>query len=62
MLIHRKAYYAERKPEKLRTPDEWDALNSRETTVVVDKARGGQRGQIKILMDMASSAVWEDSK
>lgn len=59
MLIHRKAYYAERKPEKLRTPDEWDSLNSRETTVVVDKARGGQRGQIKILMDMASSAVWE---
>lgn len=59
MLVHRKAYYAERKPEHLRSPDDWDAIKSRETTIVVDKARGGRRGQFTILMDMPSAAVWE---
>jgi replicative DNA helicase len=60
MLIHRKAYYAERKPEGQRTHEDWEALKSYVATLVVDKARGGQRGQVKVLMDMASSAVWED--
>lgn len=58
ILIHRKAYYAERKPVHLRGPADDDALRSREATLVVDKARGGQRGQVVVLMDMASSAVW----
>lgn len=59
VLLHRKAYYAERKPEKLRNPDDWEALRSRETTLVIDKARGGMRSQITVLMDMPTAAVWE---
>ena len=59
ILIHRKAYYAERKPDKMRSPEDWDALKSRETTLVVDKARGGMRAQVGVLMDMPTAAVWE---
>jgi replicative DNA helicase len=59
LLVHRKAYYAERKPAHLRSPEDWDALKSRETTIVVDKARGGRRGQTTILMDMPTAAAWE---
>ena len=59
LLLHRKAYYAERKPEKTRTEDDLEALRSREATLVVDKARGGMRSQVGILMDMATAAVWE---
>lgn len=59
ILVHRKAYYAERKPAHLRSPEDWDALKSRSTTLVVDKARGGRRGQIEVLMDMPTAAVWE---
>ena len=59
MLVHRKAYYAERKPAHLRSTDDWDAIKSRETRIVVDKARGGRRGQATILMDMPTAAVWE---
>lgn len=59
ILLHRRAYYAERKPEHLRSSDDWAALKSREATLVVDKARGGMREQIKVLMDMPTAAVWE---
>lgn len=59
ILVHRKAYYAERKPAHLRSPEDWDALKSRSTTLVVDKARGGRRGQVEVLMDMPTAAVWE---
>jgi replicative DNA helicase len=59
ILIHRRAYYAERKPEKLRNEDDLEALRSRETTLVVDKARGGMRAQVGVLMDMPTAAVWE---
>lgn len=59
ILLHRKAYYAERKPSHLRTEEDLDALRSRECTLVVDKARGGQRQQVKVLMDMPTAAVWE---
>lgn len=62
ILLHRKAYYAERKPEKLRSPDDWEALKSRETTLVIDKARGGMRSQATILMDMPTAAVWEPKR
>jgi len=62
ILLHRKAYYAERKPENMRTPDDWEALKSRETTLVVDKSRGGMRAQVKVLMDMPTAAVWEPSR
>jgi replicative DNA helicase len=61
MLIHRKAYYAERKPRHLQTPEDGYTMRSREATLVVDKARGGQRGQVSVLMDMATAAVWEPS-
>lgn len=59
ILLHRKAYYAERKPERLRSAEDWEALKSRETTLVVDKARGGMRSQVSVLMDMPTAAVWE---
>jgi replicative DNA helicase len=56
MLLHRAAYYEERKPAHLRDPD---LLRSREAMVIVDKARGGRRGRAMIWMDMPTSAVWE---
>ncbi len=59
ILLHRKAYYAERKPEGLRSADDWAALKSREATLVIDKARGGMRSQVGVLMDMPTAAVWE---
>lgn len=59
ILVHRKAYYAERKPEHLRSDEDWAALKSREATLVVDKARGGMREQVKVLMDMPTAAIWE---
>ncbi len=61
MLVHRKAYYAERKPPHLRSDEDWRDSKSREATIVVDKARGGRRGQFTILMDMPTAAVWEDA-
>lgn len=62
ILIHRKAYYAERKPEGLRSAEDWDSLKSRVATLVVDKARGGMRSQVAILMDMPTAAVWESAR
>lgn len=56
ILLHRKAYYEERKPRELRDPD---ILRSRSATLVVDKARGGMRSHIEIMMDMPTAAVWE---
>jgi replicative DNA helicase len=61
MLLHRPAYYAARKPEKLRSPADWEAIKSREATVIVDKARGGSRGRAAIWMDMPTAAVWEEA-
>ena len=59
ILLHRAAYFAERKIEKDRTPEDWAALKSRVATAVVDKARAGQRSQVQFLMDMPTAAVWE---
>ncbi len=59
ILLHRKAYYAERKPPHLRSDADWDALKSREALAIVDKARAGQRAQVPFLMDMPTAAVWE---
>jgi len=59
ILISRKAYHAERKPKHLREPKDEADLKSRECTLVVDKARGGQRSQITVWMDMPTAAVWE---
>jgi len=56
MLLHRRAYFEERKPSHLRDPD---LLRSREATLIIDKARGGSRGRATIWMDMPTSAVWE---
>jgi replicative DNA helicase len=58
ILLHRKAYYAERKPPHLRSDSDWDALKSREALAIVDKARAGQRAQVPFLMDMPTAAVW----
>ena len=60
ILIHRKAYYAERKPAHLRTEDDLMALRSRAATLVVDKARSGQRAHVEIWMDAPTAAVWEN--
>lgn len=60
ILLHRRAYYAERKPEKLRSEKDWADLKSRTCTLVIDKARGGQRDQVELLMDMPTAAVWEE--
>lgn len=59
LLLHRRAYYAERKPRQSRTTDDMEALASRDCTVIVDKARGGKRGQLTVLMDLPTAAVWE---
>lgn len=58
ILLHRKAYYAERKPPHLRSDADWDAMKSREALAIVDKARAGQRAQVPFLMDMPTAAVW----
>lgn len=59
ILLHRKAYFAERKPPHLRSDADWDALKSREALAIVDKARAGQRAHVPFLMDMPTAAVWE---
>jgi len=59
ILIHRKAYYAERKHPDARTTEDWETIKSRETTLIVDKVRGGQRGHVALLMDTPTAAVWE---
>lgn len=61
MLLHRRAYYAERKPDHLRSAEDWDAIKSREATIVIDKARGGRRGKVRVWMDTPTAAVWEDA-
>lgn len=59
LLVHRKAYFEERKPEHLQDPS---ILKSREATLVVDKVRGGQRGLVKVLIDAPTAAVWEERR
>jgi replicative DNA helicase len=61
ILVHRKAYYAERKPVHLRSPEDEAAIRSREAILVVDKSRGGRRAQVKLWMDPPTAAVWEDA-
>lgn len=56
-LLHRKAYYAERKPESARTEDDFLALRSREALLVVAKSRAGKRDHVKILMDVKSAVM-----
>lgn len=62
ILLHRKAYYAERKPHTVRTNDDISAARSRETTLIVDKARGGRRGHIDAIMDVASAVLIESGE
>ncbi len=59
ILMHRRAYYAERKPKDRRTADDLEALESRDCTLIVDKARGGKRGHCTVLMDLPTAAVFE---
>lgn len=59
-LIHRRAYYAERKPKHLRSEEDVMAIRSRNATLVVDKARGGQRAHVELWMDVPTAAVWEN--
>ena len=59
LLVHRRAYFEERKPEHMQDPS---ILKSREATLVVDKVRGGQRGLVKVLIDAPTAAVWEDGR
>lgn len=59
MLVHREAYFEERKPDHLQDPRK---LASREATLVVDKVRGGQRGLVKVLIDAPTAAVWEERR
>lgn len=58
ILIHRRAYYEERKPSHLRDVSK---LLSREATLVVDKTRDGRRCHVTVFMDMPTAAVWEDA-
>jgi replicative DNA helicase len=62
ILLHRKAYYAERKPHAARTEDDLRMCRSRETTLIVDKARGGRRGHIEAIMDVASAVLVESGE
>lgn len=57
ILLHRKAYYAQRKPSSVRSDADMDAARSREVTLVVDKARGGRRAHVEALMDVASAVL-----
>lgn len=59
ILLHRKAYYAERKPQASRSERDLSDALSRETTLVVDKARGGRRAQVEAIMDVASAVLIE---
>jgi replicative DNA helicase len=61
ILLHRKAYYAERKPAHLRSEEDLFAMRSRECTLVVDKARSGQRSHVKIWMDVPTGAIWGEA-
>lgn len=56
VLVHRKAYYAERKPKHLLTDADIAATHSKEAVLIVDKSRAGKRGQVPIVMDVA--AAW----
>lgn len=58
ILLHRKAYFEERKPSHLRDVSK---LKSRETTLVVDKTRTGRRAHVTVYMDPPTAAVWEDA-
>jgi replicative DNA helicase len=57
-LLHRKAYYAERKPKSARNDADLDALNSKEALIVVDKARGGARKQVAVCIDLPSARLY----
>lgn len=57
-LLHRKAYYAERKPKSARTDADLDALSSKEALIVVDKARGGARKQVAVCIDLPSAKMY----
>lgn len=56
MLLHRKAYYAQRKPSSQKTLSDFDAMPT-ETTLIVDKARGGRRDKVEVFMDVASAVM-----
>ncbi len=62
ILIHRKAYYAERKPHSARTEEDIRMTKSLETTLVVDKARGGRRAHVAAQMDVASAVLIESDE
>lgn len=62
ILIHRKAYYAERKPHSARTEEDIRISRSLEATLVVDKARGGRRNHVAVAMDVASAVLVESDK
>lgn len=57
ILLHRRAYYAERKPAHIRTDQDIANLRSLVATLIIDKARGGRRGKVEAIMDVASSLL-----
>lgn len=61
IMIHRRAYYAERKHPDKRTPEDWEAIKDRQATLIVDKVRGGMRGHVTVLLDAPTAAVWEQA-
>lgn len=62
ILLHRKAYYAERKPHAMRSEEDIRLTRSRETTLIIDKARGGRRGHVEAIMDVASAVLIESGE
>lgn len=60
MLIHRRAFYAERKPAHLRSDEDFEALQSREATLIVDKSRSGKREHVPVLLDVKSAIMAQD--
>lgn len=59
MLVHRRAFYAERKPKHLRTQEDIEALDRNDCLIIADKVRGGKRGQVNVQVDVRTAAVWE---
>lgn len=60
VLLHRKAYYAERKPESARTDEDYEAIKSREGLLVVAKSRAGMRAHVPVIIDVRSAVMAPD--
>lgn len=57
ILLHRDAYHAERKPDAIKSEEDFRRARSLKATLIIDKARGGRRGRVEAIMDVASAML-----